>query len=233
MQHQCTLHAQKPPCSFHTPYIPRCHISNNYFSKINAKSSNSSTQSLPPYAQLSVPVYSLSTLPPTDANTSTSSSNIATLNLVTYASPISINPPRYALGLYKDTLSRENMLATGIGVLQLLRKQHAPLFHLLGKTSGRDVDKFKTLLNHTNTSSTKTTATTTTTTIQWRGHTILEDCCGAMELVIVPGIGGPIECGDHDVVICDVTATYTNDTTTNGDILYTDHLRDLGYMASI
>jgi flavin reductase (DIM6/NTAB) family NADH-FMN oxidoreductase RutF len=117
------------------------------------------------------------------------------------------------------------MLATGRGVLQLLGKQHAPLFHLLGKTSGRDVDKFKALMNHTT-----TTTTTTTTTIQWKGHTILEDCCGAMELVIVPGIGGPIECGDHDVVICDVTATYATDTV---GILYTDHLRNLGYMASI
>ena len=124
------------------------------------------------------------------------------------------------------------MLAAGRGVLQLLGKQHAPLFHLLGKTSGRDVDKFKALMDHTitTTTSTTTTTTTTTTTIQWRGYTILEDCCGAMELVIVPGIGGPIECGDHDVVICDVTATYTTDT---GDILYTDHLRNLGYMASI
>lgn len=87
----------------------------------------------PPYSTLSMPVYSLS---------SRQKSRIdQTMNLVTYAAPIALQPPMYALGLYHDTLSRDNMLSHKHGVLQILAEQHAHLFHLLGKTSGRDVDK--------------------------------------------------------------------------------------------
>lgn len=67
-------------------------------------------QSLPPYAALSTPVYSLVTSGAEEATT--------TMNLVTYASPIAVRPRMFALGLYEGTLSRENMLATGHGTLQ-------------------------------------------------------------------------------------------------------------------
>lgn len=154
---------------------------------------------LPPYYQLSLPVYSLATVDPDGGS--------PTMNLVTYASPISLKPRHYALGLYLGTLSWQNMLATKTGVLQVLgcgwlaagaacrrwmgveggqhmrqmrahgcpassppvdpvdllpatlpprparlpahlqvlREQHAPLFELLGRTSGRDVDKLAQL----------------------------------------------------------------------------------------
>ena len=65
----------------------------------------------PPYSQLSLPVYSLATAGPSGAS--------PTMNLVTYASPISLQPRRYALGLYRGTLSWQNMLATRTGVLQV------------------------------------------------------------------------------------------------------------------
>ena len=38
---------------------------------------------------------------------------------VIYASPVSLTPRHYAIGLYQNTLSRENMLATRRGVLQV------------------------------------------------------------------------------------------------------------------
>lgn len=41
-------------------------------------------------------------------------------HLQIYASPISLTPRHYAIGLYQNTLSRENMLATRRGVLQVL-----------------------------------------------------------------------------------------------------------------
>jgi hypothetical protein len=65
----------------------------------------------PPYSQLSLPVYSLATAGPGGAS--------PTMNLVTYASPISLQPRRYALGLYRGTLSWQNMMATRTGVLQV------------------------------------------------------------------------------------------------------------------
>lgn len=57
----------------------------------------------------------------------------------------SLKPRHYALGLYLHTLSWQNMLGTRTGVLQLLGRQHTPLFELLGRTSGRDVDKLAAL----------------------------------------------------------------------------------------
>ena len=87
----------------------------------------------PPFAALSSAVYSLATK---DA-----AGGQRTLNLVTYCSPVSIRPRFYALGLYRGTLSWENMLATGEGALQILGTQHAALFQLLGKQSGRNIDK--------------------------------------------------------------------------------------------
>lgn len=68
-------------------------------------------QQLPPYYQLSLPVYSLATVGPDGGS--------PTMNLVTYASPISLKPRQYALGLYLNTLSWENMLATRTGLLQV------------------------------------------------------------------------------------------------------------------
>jgi hypothetical protein len=67
-------------------------------------------QQPPPYSQLSMPVYSLATVGPDGGS--------PTMNLVTYAAPISLKPRHYALGLYINTLSWRNMLGTRVGVLQ-------------------------------------------------------------------------------------------------------------------
>jgi hypothetical protein len=67
-----------------------------------------------PPSALSTPVYSLATVGGADGQN-------PTLNLVTYASPISLTPRHYALGLYVNTLSWENFLSTGRGVLQVRR----------------------------------------------------------------------------------------------------------------
>eukprot|EP00775_Hariotina_reticulata_P003376 gene3375-3651_t len=64
----------------------------------------------PPYALLSTPVYSL---------VSADTSGRTTMNMITYASPIALRPQRkYALGLYIQSLSYQNVKDTGRGVLQ-------------------------------------------------------------------------------------------------------------------
>lgn len=76
--------------------------------------SPSPSELIPPvFSRLSAPVYSLSTSsqPPTNSR--------ATLNLVTYAAPVSIKPRRFVIGLYLGTLSHENFRETGHGVLQV------------------------------------------------------------------------------------------------------------------
>lgn len=65
---------------------------------------------LPPYALLSTPVYSLS---------SANAAGQVTMNMITYASPIALRPQRkYALGLYIQSMSYQNVKETGRGVLQ-------------------------------------------------------------------------------------------------------------------
>ncbi|GIL62697.1 hypothetical protein Vafri_16867, partial [Volvox africanus] len=100
-----------------------------------AKIRGAMDQSVPLYTKFSQPVCSLATQG-TDAPTG------PTLNLLTYVSPVAIKPDRcFAIGLYLGTVSHANMKAHRRGVLQVLRPSHATLFHLLGKTSARDVNK--------------------------------------------------------------------------------------------
>jgi hypothetical protein len=66
-----------------------------------------------PYASLSVPVYSLVTKGSKEA------SRNATMNLVTYAIPVSIEPRQFEICLLRSTLSFENFVHHGEGVLQV------------------------------------------------------------------------------------------------------------------
>ncbi|PRW58673.1 flavin reductase [Chlorella sorokiniana] len=139
---------------------------------------------LPPYYQLSLPVYSLATVGPDGGS--------PTMNLVTYASPISLKPRHYALGLYLNTLSWQNMLATRTGVLQILGEQHAELFELLGRTSGRDVDKLAELAQRGFSVSRRPSD----------GTPLLDDSLGWMELRFA---AEPVNYGDHDVLLVGLT----------------------------
>jgi len=214
-----------PPIQHHfAQYLPHT-PPHNLFSMI-AMSSFSDTPSppsldpaKPPYSLLSNPVYSLVT--------SDSQGTNRTINLVTYASPISIVPRFYALGLYRGTLSAENMLTTGKGVLQILATHHAPLFQLLGKTSGRHVDKYAELERRG------------IPVKEFAGQRVIADCIGVMSLGIVPFFpenkvksGGNTNsffpAGDHDVVICAVEEFETFDA--SKEPLYTSQLRKEGYM---
>ena len=84
---------------------------------------------------LNSPVFSLATL---DADGRT------TMNMLTYATPVSIRPERlWAISLFRDTQTHANWRLRGTGVLQQLSVAHAPLTHALGGTSSAqpDVDK--------------------------------------------------------------------------------------------
>lgn len=105
-------HARRRPCPTAAVAQPTLRSS----SSSSASSQAAAQPPLPPYSLLSTPVYSLST--------AAADGTAQTLNLVTYASPISLKPRRYALGLYEGTLSRDNMLATGRGLLQVRGHDH-------------------------------------------------------------------------------------------------------------
>ncbi|GLI62204.1 hypothetical protein VaNZ11_004774 [Volvox africanus] len=173
-----------------------------------AKIRGAMDQSVPLYTKFSQPVYSLATQG-TDAPTG------PTLNLLTYACPVAIKPDRcFAIGLYLGTVSHDNMKAHRRGVLQVLRPSHATLFHLLGKTSARDVNKHSA--------------------IQEAGFCLrerygvmtLEDAASVMDIEVVSDF---IPCGDHDVVICRVV-NFENFSEDANDALYTSGLRAAGYL---
>jgi flavin reductase (DIM6/NTAB) family NADH-FMN oxidoreductase RutF len=173
---------------------------------------------------LDVPVYSLATLNQ-DGSTN--------MNILTYATPVSIVPTRvWSLGLFKGTLSEENLRRSGTCVLQLLNQRQIDAVPLLGGMSGRDVDKKHQcdLLR-----------------LPWQdlqdqdGFHVLPGCTSYLKMTIQ---GGIVDAGSHVIVpFCEVTEMYSfNDKTTlingdstistsNGDSkhhLSTNELRELG-----
>lgn len=152
---------------------------------------------------LNVPVYSLATTSADGSRTN--------MNILTYATPVSIRPNRlWAIGLFKDTLSHEQFIATGRGVLQLLTTQHVPLVATLGGTCGRDGDKKRICAE---------------LGFPWiDDDKLLPNCANYLTLECVQVIEG----GSHDIAICQVTKIETDVEHPTADHLMTDTLRDLG-----
>jgi flavin reductase (DIM6/NTAB) family NADH-FMN oxidoreductase RutF len=175
---------------------------------------------------LDVPVYSLSTL-----GGSNSSDGKSTMNILTYATPVGIQPNRiWCISLYKGTLSYENFIRERRGVLQLLRQEHAVLTRMLGGSSGRDVDKnnacnelgfaWQRLPNEEEDDSSRG---------DW--PLVLPHCYYYLKLEL---IGDLIDCGNHDVALCKVVSMITTSSNevqvvegaTELDSLSTRRLRD-------
>ena len=160
----------------------------------------------PPWSALSVPVYSLATVPATGA-TAGDSAPRASMNITTYCCPVTIAPSRrFAVALYTHTATARNALATGRGVLQILRKQHASLVPLLGKQSAHDVDKLDGVRAEG------------FSIVERHGVPTLADAYGVVSLEIVS-----IEtAGDHHLALCEVVAHETLEG--EGEPLYTGDL---------
>ena len=136
---------------------------------------------------LNTPVYSLATLN-NDGSTN--------MNILTYATPVGVQPRLWAVSLFRKTLSRDNFVARKGGVLQLLCDSHAPLTYSLGGLSGRDVDKASTCAG---------------AGFPWMdaiedGHPQLLPGCAMY--VRLEQVGELQAAGEHDVALCRV-AFYT------------------------
>ena len=84
-----------------------------------------------PWNLVNSPVYSLATYAEGQIN----------MNICTYVTAVSMKPKLYAIALAHDSQTMENIEASDQVVLQLLRHPHASLVKLLGKSSGKKVDK--------------------------------------------------------------------------------------------
>lgn len=171
------------------------------------KSISATTTTVPPL--IDVPTYSLAT---------TNDDGTTNMNILTYATPVSVRPDRvWSLGLYKETLSYENFKRTGSCVLQLLTEKHVPLVKLLGGSSGRDVSKNEEC---------------TELGFQWGAlqdeqgaPLVLPDCAYYLKL---SAIGEFIDCGSHSVAICRVEETFVSNEDSKTEYVSTARLRDLG-----
>lgn len=154
---------------------------------------------------LNGPVFSLATL---------TNDGTTNMNIVTYASPVSIRPERlWVIGLYKETYSYKIFKQTRKGILQLLTDDHIPIVRLLGGTTGNEVDK---------------QAECRKLGVEWKsfadGHPQLLPGCPSY--VCLELQGDLIEGGSHDIAVCRVTDILTD----ANDVahLETQKLRDLG-----
>jgi flavin reductase (DIM6/NTAB) family NADH-FMN oxidoreductase RutF len=192
---------------------------------------------------LDVPTYSLATQ---DANGKTG------MNILTYATPVSIRPDRiWSIGLFKGTVAHENFANTKRGVLQLLTVDHAKVVKLLGGSSGRDVDKrieceklglgwTRIIISDSNDDSDdnddesnpeSNQLESSISTEEW--PEILPNCACYLKVSLV---GELIDCGSHDVALCKVESMLVvgddgdDNDKDNGNIGYlnTASLREMG-----
>ncbi len=149
-----------------------------------------------PWNRVNLPVYSIS------------SKNIETHNMhiITYASQISMQPKRFICGIYHGTQTLLNIEASGEFVLQLLADTQYRLVDLLGKKSGKSIDKISRLRKRNE-------------LMDWNNFYVLKNCLAVMQLKVISSFEG----GDHKGFLCDVVA-YKN--LNEGNILTLDTLRE-------
>jgi flavin reductase (DIM6/NTAB) family NADH-FMN oxidoreductase RutF len=148
-----------------------------------------------PWNRVNLPVYSISSKSAFNEN----------MHIITYASQISMQPKRFICGVYEGTQTLQNIESTGEFVLQLLHASQYRLVNLLGKKSGKSIDKMS-LLKKRN----ELTA--------WNGYSILQNSLAVMHLKVIHHFEG----GDHKGFVCDVIA-YKN--LNEGTALTLDELR--------
>ncbi len=67
------------------------------------------------------------------------------MNICTYVSAISMKPKLYAVAVYENTKTLENLQSSSSAVLQLLSAEQYKLVNHLGKKSGKNIEKSKWL----------------------------------------------------------------------------------------
>ena len=148
-----------------------------------------------PWNRVNLPVYSISSKAGDNNN----------MHIITYASQISMQPKRFVCGIYRGTQTLENVTRHNEFVLQLLCAKQYRLVDLLGKKSGKLIDKISRLQKRDE-------------LIEWNGYMVLKNCLAVMQLKVVSSFNG----GDHEGFLCDVIA-YKN--LNEGDTLTLDVLR--------
>ena len=149
-----------------------------------------------PWNRVNLPVYSISS----------KTNDTHNMHIITYASQISMQPKRFICGIYHGTQTLFNIETSGEFVLQLLADTQYRLVDLLGKKSGKNVDKISRLRKRNE-------------LMDWNNFYVLKNCLAVMQLKVISSFEG----GDHKGFLCDVVA-YKN--LNEGNILTLDTLRE-------
>lgn len=136
-----------------------------------------------PWNRPNQPIYSICSKGKTGFN----------MNIVSYATPVSMKPKRYLVAVYEGTKTLENIKQNPHFVLQLLSEEQYPLVRLLGKKSGNNINKIEKLEKQK-------------ILQNWNDFPVLKNALAYVELKVVNVLSG----GDHECFICDVAA-YKNE----------------------
>lgn len=131
-----------------------------------------------PWNRVNLPVYSVSSL-----------GNTPNMHICTYVSAVSMQPKRIMVALYHGTQTLENVEKDGQFVLQLLGEGQYNLVNLLGKQSGKKVDKIGRLMKRN-------------LLEEFEGYPVLQEALAVMLLKVV----NVMDAGDHVMFLCDVAA---------------------------
>ena len=127
------------------------------------------------------------------------------MNICTYTSAVSMKPKQIMVCIYKDTKTLEIVNNAPTFVLQLLAVNQYRMVDLLGKKSGKNIDKMSRLEKRGLIG-------------QWNGYKILKDALALTELAVED----TLEAGDHKLFLCTVI-DYKN--LNDGEALTLDDLR--------
>lgn len=150
-----------------------------------------------PWNRVNLPVYSVS-----------SRGQKPNMHICTYVSAVSMQPKRIMVALYQGTQTLENVAADGEMVLQLLAAEQYALVNLLGKQSGKKIDKISRLQKRG-------------MLMEWEGYPVLQNALALMKLSVCNQMEG----GDHRLYLCNVVA-YKN--LNPGETLTTSILNEKG-----
>jgi flavin reductase (DIM6/NTAB) family NADH-FMN oxidoreductase RutF len=163
--------------------------------KLKERAANGFKGNKRPWNRVNLPVYSISSKSDDNEN----------MHIITYASQISMQPKRFVCGIYNGTQTLENVTQQGEFILQLLSATQYRLVDLLGKKTGKKIDKISRLKKRDELA-------------EWNGYPVLKNCLAVMQLKVISTFDG----GDHQGFLCDVTA-YKN--LNVGEVLTLDVLR--------
>jgi flavin reductase (DIM6/NTAB) family NADH-FMN oxidoreductase RutF len=154
-----------------------------------------------PWNRVNLPVYSISSFDGT---------NNHNMHIITYAQAVSMQPKQFICAIYNGTQTLENVEANPHFVLQILAEEQYRLVDLLGKKSGKNINKIERLNKRK-------------LLTDWKGFPILKDCIAVMEMMATPLTAKDDERVDHRLFLCEVTS-YKN--MNDGKPLTLDILRD-------